>query len=106
MSNTLDKAEQLALLKEMLASRGILHEAQVLQLKIWPLIAMEHATSSETRFYFDEKLVVFVVKVPKKAKEPKDMKVRLEKLTESVKWLLGDEYNVEVCQGRKTIFRS
>lgn len=95
--------EQLVLLRDLTRTTGVLHDAQVLQLKLWPLVAVPHATASEFVFNWEDKEIDFRMKV--KGKAPKDLQKRLESLDESVKFLLGDDYLVRVRFQGKVVYR-
>lgn len=90
--------EQLQLLKAQTALTGALHDAQVLQLKMWPLVAFDTATTSEFTWDPEEKLVTFNVNFPKKMKFPQLdwWKVRVDALQSWVYELLGDNWRIVV----------
>lgn len=94
--------EQLLLLKELTKTTGMLHEAQVLQLKIYPLV-LTHAIRSEFQFDFNSKEVIFNL-LETKGKAPKGLKERLELLVNYVHTLLGSEYKVIVKFKNRKIF--
>lgn len=106
-----DKWEQLAHLSGLTKTTGVLHEAQVLQLKYWPYVMAPHAKSIETVVFQEKKEVRFVLKLGKKA-PPSDFQARLDALDRSVKTMLGYDWQVVVqedrkpCKTNKTIFRS
>jgi hypothetical protein len=105
MANALESdsaLEQILLLRGLTKTTGILHEAQLLQLKLWPMVMISHATSSEAVFSYDDKSVVF--NVATKGPKPKDLDKRLECLDDSVKMLFGDEYLVVVYLNGKKSF--
>jgi hypothetical protein len=99
-----DTYTQLMMLRGLTKTTGMLHEAQVLQLKHWPRIAIPHSTYSEFGFSHEKHVVEFRVKT--KGKAPKDLKLRLGGLAESVRDLLGPEYTVRVKDGKKKLFES
>ncbi len=86
--------EQLMVLREMTRTTGILHEAQVLQLKYYPLI-LTHATRSEFHYDFENAIVIFNLKETKGSK-PKQWTKRMETLAEYTQTLLGKEYTIQV----------
>lgn len=86
--------EQLMLLKSITKKTGGLHEAQVLQLKMYPLV-LTHATKSEFSFDFNKKAIIFTI-TEVKGKTPKNIEERLDLLISYTKTLLGNEYSVEV----------
>lgn len=90
----LDIKEQLILLKSLTNQTGILHEAQVMQLKYW-FIGLTNA--SKFTIGFDPEKAKIIYKVSEiKGKPPKDIDKNLNTLTEYVKFLLGNKYSVEV----------
>lgn len=108
--------DQLMALRAVTQTTGVLHEAQVLQLRYWPRIALPHSTSCEIAYFQKEKdevtgaltqrpTIEFRV-VLGKAKPPKDLKKRLAGLSRSVKDLLGPDFTVRVKTGKKTIYTS
>lgn len=99
-----DVQKQLMMLRGLTKTTGMLHEAQVLQLKHWPRIAIPHSTYSEFAFSHEKHLVEFRIKT--KGKAPGDLKLRLGGLTESVRDLLGPEYTVRIKDGKKKLFES
>ena len=83
--------EQLLALRWLTAKTGGLHEAQVQQLRNWPYACQpEGLESFEISVDFEGNLVVYdLVLSQKKSK-------KLEYLHTWVKWLLGDEWKVEI----------
>lgn len=101
--------EQLMLLRAQSARLGTLHEAQVLQLKLWPRILFQTSTK-ETSFKTDiveKKLVFSVVNTGKPFKpskgqgvvRPADAPVVLDEWTKA---LLGGDWDVTVNVRAKT----
>lgn len=98
--------EQLLLLRDLTEKTGALHEAQVLQLKLWPLTVFDkYATGSEFHFSWEKHEVDFHLSTSSKYKPPADMDKRLVILDTEVKGLLGDTYLVRVRVRGKVIFR-
>lgn len=97
-----DPMEQLLLLRGMTKATGALHEAQVLQLKMYPLVMLSNSVSSEFTFDWEKRTVEFAIKT--KGKQDKDFDKRMEYLDKSVKMLLGDEYLVTVKLNDKLKF--
>lgn len=95
-------SSQLAHLREFTAKYGLLHDAQVLQLKLWPLVAFPHSTSSKAEVSVEERSVRF--QITTKGKGPKNLSVRLHSLGESVQWLLGADWTVAVYENKKRVF--
>jgi hypothetical protein len=110
-----DMWDQLMALRAITQTTGILHEAQIIQLRYWPRIAIPHSISCEVA-YFQKEINEEgeVTQVPtiefrpvlSKAKPPKDLKKRLAGLNRSVKDLLGPNFTVKVKLGKKIIFTS
>ncbi len=102
--------EQLMLLKETTRRTQVLHEAQVLQLRMWPRVFFSKSTNSEFAVDFEKKRIVFTVTVSRKA-DPKLGKglatpAAATLLDECVKQLLGADWDVEVKVGSGKSFRS
>lgn len=106
-----DKLHQLQLLREQTRLTGGLHEAQVLNLKMWPLVLFQEATSSEFTWDPDKKIVSFRVKLKKAAKIGKaksaEYKQRVEVLNGWVGQLLGAPWYISVkfdCNTPMTLY--
>lgn len=112
MSNPPDAWAQLLQLKAMTRTTGVLHSAQVQQLAYYPRIALPHSIKSQALYTAKEvgdtgavltaPLIEFKVTV--KGKPPEDFDERLKWLDETVKTLLGNDFEVKVIVGKKTIF--
>jgi hypothetical protein len=96
--------EQLLMLKGLTRSMGVLHEAQVLQLKMWPLVLFTHARKCEERVNLETREIDFVI-LQTKGEAPKDLEARMEALVGWTKWLLGDDWMVKVKLRNKTLLR-
>lgn len=96
--------EQLILLRNITATMGVLHEAQVLQLKWWPLTLFTHARKCEERINIERKEIDFVI-LQTKGQPPKDIKKRYEAIVEWTKWLLGSEWTVRIRLRDKLLHR-
>ncbi len=105
-----DTWEQLMVLRAATATTGVLHEAQVMQMRRWGPLAFQHADEIEfaVGIYDDEKtkvktrLVEYRVKATKPA--AKNMPKLMAGLCRSVKALLGPEFTVVVKVNGKAIF--
>ena len=100
-----DWTAQLAMLRGMTQKLGVLHEAQALQLRLWPYTVDPTLEKSEAKVDLEAKVVTFVwsgstLKIDKKYKE------RLQTLSDNVKFLLGDVWLIEVVLDGITIFVS
>lgn len=92
------KRQQLQMLREQTRLTGALHEAQVLQLKLWPMVVFQDAISSSFTWSPEKKVVLFAVEFPDKAPTPKLAwwKKRVEALNGWVQELLGPEWCIRV----------
>ncbi len=90
-------SQQLQMLQEQTRMTGALHEAQTLQLKMWPLVLFDCATSSFT-WDPEKKQVLFTVSLTKTKKKAtiKVLTERVEVLNRWVQTLLGDEWHVKL----------
>jgi hypothetical protein len=96
---------QLALLRDTVTGpTGGLHEAQLLQLKLWPFVAAPHLKRHTATPDSKAKLVTFEFELDPEGVEPKDFSKRLAALERSVKAMLGADWRIEVRVGKKAIF--
>ena len=107
-NDKLDPWGQILLLRKMTDLTGVLHEAQVQQLKIWPLLAVPNASSSEFTWDPDMKVVEFVLRLNPKAPflTADETLMRLQGLDRSVKQMLGDGWHITVSFGKKSVYSS
>jgi len=96
-------SEQLLLLRAMTERTGVLHEAQILQLKMYPIAMITSSKSAEIKIDIEGKSVDFQLKLDKK-KNP-DLEKQCEMVSDAVKWLLGPEWLVRLRVREKTIYR-
>ncbi len=93
-----DQAEQLLALRDLTKRTGALHEAQVLQLKLWPRIVFQASTSAKFDVNIEKFQVTFNItngKLPKlPSKQVISPAVARQTLNEWVKFLLGPEWAV------------
>ena len=99
----LDWAAQLAMLRGMTQRFGSIHEAQALQLKLWPFTVDNTLENSNAAVDFENKQVDFEwlgssMKIDKRYQE------RLETLECNVKFLLGDDWSMTVSSSGTAIF--
>jgi len=92
---------QLLLLRNITCRTGALHEAQVVQLKYYPLITT-HATKASFSYNFDDKILIYNL-LETKGRKPKDFKKNLKDLTTFTHNLLGEEYTVIIKLKNKII---
>jgi hypothetical protein len=96
--------KQLLLLRDLTARMGVLHDAQALQMKMWPLVLFTHAKKTEQRVNIKEKEVDYIL-LQTKGKPPEDLEKRFAALNEWTKWLLGPDWLVRVKLRDKLIYR-
>lgn len=101
--------QQLLLLREQTRRMGVLHEAQVLQLKMWPRAFFVKSTSAtQVAVDIEKKRLVFTVvvgkgKTPEGAMGPS---AAADRLAESAHWLLGAEWDVDIKVGSGQRFKT
>jgi hypothetical protein len=94
--------EQLMLLRAVTARTGILHEAQVRQLKLWPLLVFQESKSATCKPNVEKKSIVFDVTNGPKPFKPGRNERRIEPreapvmLSNWVKQLLGEDWAVTI----------
>lgn len=88
--------EQLLLLRDLTRRTGVLHEAQLLNLKLWPLVIFPKASNSVIRIDPEKYTVEYTLTWKIKGKKDADFKKRAKLLGKSVRWLLGDYWQVTV----------
>jgi hypothetical protein len=88
--------EQLGLLKGITVRLGILHEAQVLQLQMWPLVLFPHALSSTAEVDTDKHIVNFKILTSLKNKPSgKSHTKAVKELDKWVKNILWDDTRIK-----------
>lgn len=89
---------QFEMLREMTRSTGVLVEAQLRQLKLWPMVLFSECMTAESRVDFSKKTVSFLVSYPSGAEKlPFEVfKERNGYLGAWVQELLGEEWAVDV----------
>lgn len=100
-----DVEEQLILLRDLTARLGVLHDAQVFQLRMWPLVLFTHAKQVDLHIQMEDKEISFVIE-KHKGKVPEDIKERYTALNDWTKWLLGDDWTVKVKYKGKQVYRA
>ena len=97
MSIVNDTTEQLLALRALTRATGVLHEAQILQMKLWPFVLFpKHKVKYELSIDQDAKRVIYSMLLPETPKPPKDSQKALKGLEEVLQWLLGTEWLLEV----------
>lgn len=99
-----DHEKQLLLLRDLTARMGVMHEAQQLQLKMWPIVLFTHGQKFEEKVNIQDKEVDFII-LQTKGKQPADMEKRFTALNDWTKWLLGDDWLIRVKLRDKLIYR-
>lgn len=96
-------ATQLLALRDFVAKYGCLHEAQALQLKLWPRVAFPHSTQETTSEVnlADREVVVKVIS----KKSHNKTKTRAIMLTKNIRWMLGVEWGVQVFENGKLLLK-
>lgn len=99
----LDIYSQLLLLKEATNRFGSLHEAQLLQLKMYPIL-LNGVLKSETHIDVEKKLVFFKLVETKSFKLTKKNKDILQKIIEWTRRLLWDDCSIIFLKDEKVIY--
>jgi hypothetical protein len=99
-----DPWEQLYYLRGLTRRTGALHEAQVVQLRRWPLLVAPHASSCEFAWDSDTKTIEFRLRLIPGKRAPANLAKRLKVLDGSVKLLLGEDCLVRVRAGSRTLY--
>ncbi len=92
--------KQLMTMRAVTAITGVLHEAQLLQLRMWGAIAFAH-TTWEADIDVESKTVTYTVE---KKKRPINLAHLVASLDMSVHWMLGDNWGLRVKEGTKTLY--
>lgn len=95
--------QQLEMLREQTRLTGGLHEAQVLQLKMWPMVAFDHIVGSSFTWDPKTKVIKFKLELPKRG-ATKKLAWWKERVTAVQGWvhqLLGDEWQIQVEAGNQ-----
>jgi len=96
--------EQLMLLKATTIRTGAIHEAQALQLKVWPRMN-KSIDKSEAQVSVDNRQVIFICE-SKSMRPTKAHKLFFENLENWVRTMLWDDTYVKVIVNGKTVFES
>lgn len=100
-----ETVEQLMLLKSVTLRTGAIHEAQVLQLKAWPLL-MDGVLKSVARVDVDNKRVVFNMTTTDLFNNSELSKKMLAEIDRWTKILLWDETRVMFKSNKKIVYDS
>lgn len=88
-----DAWEQLCWLRDMTRRTGMLHDAQILQMKMWPRVLFEGCSKSQASVDVDSRSVVYEVHLKAAGKKQEAL---AETLSDYTKNLLGSEWAVSV----------
>jgi hypothetical protein len=99
----LDWTAQLVLLRGMTQKLGVIHEAQALQIRLWPYTVDPSLEKSEAKVDMEANRVEFVWTGSALSMDKKYQK-RLETLSDNVKFLLGEEWKISVTRDEELIF--
>ena len=102
-SKTQNWEEQLLTLRALTATTGVIHEAQVLQLKMWGGVAFAAYGKWEANLDGDSKTVTYTL-TRKKPLPKKNAAPAIAALDRSIHWLLGDDWGLKVKQSSKLIY--
>lgn len=85
--------EQIGVLRELTRVTQVLHEAQVLQLQIWPRIVLDGVKDFEIQAVLEpgSRSLTFDVRSDASEQPLEVTRMRLDHLSSWVKWLLGDD---------------
>lgn len=100
--NTDALTEQLILLKSVTLRTGAIHEAQALQLKMWPRL-MEGVKASEAKVDVENKKVVFIIKADKTFDSSEINKKIAKEIVSWTRLILWDQTEVEFKVNKKTL---
>lgn len=93
----LDPTEQFKVLKDLTRSAGVLHHAQVMQLKLLPRVLFDKSTASTASVDFgppDDYSPRIEYAITNPAQGAKALKASADRLNQFTKELLGDEWEV------------
>ena len=99
MDAELNTKEQLLLLKDLTERTGVLHEAQVLQLKYWFFMLYPEVSKFEIMFDPEDSTLIYKVLSVKDEEQHRNNN-NFSYLKEYVKFLLGTRYILRVENGR------
>lgn len=96
----LEPIKQLLLLRETTKTFGVLHEAQALQLRLWPHAVDPKLITAKAEISIDSNIIYWEWE----SKSKRISKHRLEALDRSVKLMLGDEWVIKIRLNQKPIW--
>lgn len=96
MSTDPSVADQLQVLRQVTKTTGIMHDFQVLQMRCWG--GMMFDKNWELAIDIEKNLIRYTAAA--QVEVPELLYIEVAKMA---KWMLGDEWNVEVIKGKKSI---
>ncbi len=105
--NNLDHSQQLALLRGLTKRTGAIHEAQVMQLRLWPFAVDPQLDRAEADVDVEGKQVLYRWEnsdAPRNFAPDKKYAERLTKLEDSIKFMFGASWKVTVALNGNSIF--
>jgi hypothetical protein len=108
MLNKTKVEDSLLQLRDVTNRFQVLHELQVTQLRLWPYAVDPSIIENRAEVDFDAQKVYYYWALPKKPKIDRDYLKRLNALLDSVRFMLGKEWGVEIQNmfNKETIFSS
>ena len=106
----LDYSSQLHLLRSFSKQFGVLHEAQVIQLRYWPYAVdpdLPAEGGAEVNLMMEDEKIKYIwtdAKRTKKWKPDKKYRERLEHLAKWTKWMLGENFSVRIELNGKKLY--
>ena len=105
MSDSNNFWEQLLILRATTERLGILHEAQCVQLRAWPIALFPHIIGCEAQVNIETKTINFKLQYNKNLKPPTDVSKRYKLLDNSVKDMLGPAWLIKIKQDNEILYR-
>lgn len=97
--------EQLAYLKGLTVTTGGLHEAQILQLRNYPLV-LPNVSSAQTKIDTEGKLIQYDLKVERKFKKTKKFNDMCKAVTVWIRSIVWDDTAVVLIANKETVYDS
>lgn len=98
--------QQLLALRALSATTLALHEAQLLQLKTWPLVVFPHLKKHTFSWEMKDRRVFYKFVIDSKKRVPRNLKARFEALDQNIKAMLGEEWSIEVKAAGRNLYQS
>jgi hypothetical protein len=110
MGRDLSPESQLAMLRQLTKRTGVVHEAQVMHLRLWPFSVDPELTRAVAKVDLDKRVVNYEWEDPDKRegwRPDRQYLTRVDRLLESVRFLLGEGWELTIkMNGSTTIFAS